>query len=333
MQINPECEICNCPLKNAVTCIECNNFFCKKCIENWIKMNKSKDLEISCPKCRNKNFNYKPCPELDNLISSASSILKCGKCLRIFFTKEEFNSHKILCFQIKCLICHKIYIDDDSFIKHFEEEGRYYEKYLVCNYLNSNISSYIQKDKLNNANLIENNEIETPGNSNYIQKYKKPSDLIKDENQINPFKNNFKRNSVLININIYNKYKDYKGLLNKDYDIFYCYNMNNINKQKCCPGNVLCPTCMKINQEYHRLKKHYLINSSGRVCTYNRRKVHCLCHFERFIKKGDKLFCPDLICFNNDICKPCEEINKFLKFYLDEVLLSKLKKRDIIYGY
>lgn len=335
MQINRECEICNSPIKNAVVCKKCYNIFCKLCIENWINSNKSKGNKISCPHCRTKDFNYCPCPEFDNIIDSASSILKCEKCLRIFFKNDDLISHKILCSQIKCKFCHEIFKDDTLFINHFEQEGRYHEKFLACNYLNINPSSYIKEENINNSyNNIENYEIETPlGGTDYIQKYKKTLDLIKDENKINPFKNNFKKNIGLININIYNKYKDYKELLNKELDIFYCNKINVINKEICSPGNILCPKCMKINQEYHRLKKYYFINSAGRVCTYNRKKVHCLCHFERFIKKGDKLFCPDLICYNNEICQPCQEINKIINFYLDEELLTKLKKRDEIYGY
>ena len=334
LKIITECEICNSTIKNAVRCIQCQNFFCKACIEDWINSNKAKNLEQSCPHCRTNNFNYIDYPELDNLIKS-SSILKCKKCLRIFFTKEEFQSHQTLCLQIKCIICHEIFKDSDSFINHFEQEGRYKEKFLICNYLNANPYNYIQNNIINEIN--ENTENETPSEDVVLKKlkeYKHPSDLIENEIQINPFKNNFKTIiTSSVNNNIINKYDHYLGALNKEYDIFYCYKDNRVNNKICSPGNELCPTCMKINQEYHRLKKHYLINAAGRVCTYKRKKMHCLCHFQRFIKKENKLFCPDLICFNNDICKPCMDIIKIIDLYFNKNLMNKLKKRDEDNGY
>lgn len=331
MIINSECEICNSKIKNAVRCIKCNNFFCKLCIEKWINTNKEKNLEITCPHCRINNFNYMPSPELDNLINS-SPILKCEKCLRIYFNNQEFKDHQILCLQVKCKICHEIFKDNDSFIKHFE--GRHYEKVLICNLLNRNIFNQITNNKNNLDKRKENNENEALSDILYLKKMSKQKvsfDIIKNENEMNSFKNYFKENKVPINISKIQS--DSKRILIKKYDIFYCYQNNNINNKKCEPGNELCPTCMKINQEYHKLKKHYLINSAGRVCTYRKNKVHCLCHFQRFIKKEDKSFCPDLICYNNDICKPCYDIHKLIHFYLDEKLINKLKKRDENYGY
>ena len=331
MIINTECEICNSKIKNAVRCDQCYNFFCKSCIEKWINTNRAKNINISCPHCRVNNFKYKPFPELDNLISS-SPILKCEKCNRIYFNAQEFNQHQLLCLQVKCIICHEIFKDNDSFINHFEKEGKYYEKVLICNYLNGNAFAHITNRSDNIKN--ENNENETSSNIlDFINNTKNKeynNDLIKDEKEINPFKNNFKKNKVSVNIKIPN---DYKGKLNKKYDIYYCEKNNNVNKKLCFPGNELCPTCMKINQEYHKLKKHYLINSAGRVCTYSRNKVHCLCHFERFIEKENKLFCPNLTCFNNDICKSCNAMNELLHFYLDEKLIAKLRKRDENNGY
>lgn len=330
MKINTECEICNSTIKNAVRCIECNNLFCKSCIESWINTNESKNTKKSCPHCRTNNFDYELYPELDNLISSAS-ISKCQKCLRIFFNKEEFEKHKIICYQVKCIVCHEIFKDNQSFINHFEKDGRYYEKYIICNYLNANPFN----NKLgfichnNNNKNKENNE--TPFGK--IEKYKSPPDLIKNEIEINYFKNNFKKNSNNICINIFKKYNNYKGKLYKEYDLFYCNEDNNVNNKICSPGNELCPLCMTINQEYHKLKKHYLINSAGRVCTYNRNKVHCLCNFQRVFKKGDRIFCPDLICYKDEICLPCSEMKKLIKFYLNDNLINKLKKRDEQYGY
>ena len=331
MKINTECEICSSTIKNAVSCIECNNFFCKSCIEKWINCNTKKNIEKSCPHCRTTNFKYKESPELDYLINTSSSLLKCQKCLRIFFNNEEFKSHQLLCLQIKCIICHEIFKDSESFINHFDQEGRYKEKILICNYLNANPYSYIQRKNIINYN--ENDMTINFPNINNIPKYKSPSTLIKDEIRINPFQNNFKKNENLKNNNVFNKYKNSKMSLNNYYDLFYCNQINCVNNKLCSPGNEFCSSCMKINQEYHKLKKHYLINSAGRVCTYNRNNFHCLCHFERCFKKENKLFYPDLICLNDYICKPCNEMNKLIHFYLDKNLINKLKKRDENNGY
>lgn len=334
MFIYTECEICNSTIKNAVRCLKCQKYFCKSCIEEWINKNKENNQgKSSCPNCRTDNFDYADYPELDDLINS-SSMMKCQKCKRIYFKKEEFHSHLIICSQIKCIICHEIFKDNTSFIKHFEQEGRYKEKFLICNYLNANPYNYIQ----NNINHNNKNEYETPFQDIPLikrVKYKHPSDLIENEIQIYAFKNNF--NPILLSSNHsnfnFNKYNNYKGKLNKDYDIFYCYNDNLVNNKICSPGNELCPVCMKINQEYHKLKKHYLINAAGRVCTYKRKKMYCLCNFQRIIKKENKIFCPDLVCFNNDICKPCQDINNIIHFYFGRNLINKLKKRDEINGY
>lgn len=329
MKINIECEICNSKIKNAVRCSECDNSFCKSCIEGWIKSNQEKNSEVTCPHCRTLNIDFRENADLNNLIKS-SSLFKCQKCLRIFFNKEDFESHQLSCLKIKCIICHDIFKDDSSFIKHFEQEGRYKEKFLICNYLNANPYTYIQNNNLNN---LINFSVETPNDTldfKTIPKYKQHPNFIKDEKKINPFTNNFKKNKELNNKNpeVLKNNPNYKGIFFKDYSLFYCKQINGVNNKLCFPGNEMCPKCMKINQEYNRLKRHYLINSAGRVCTYRRTKIHCLCHFERYIKKENKIFCPDLYCYNKDICTPCFEINKLLNFYLDKNLLEKLKKRD-----
>lgn len=340
MKINIECQICNTKIKNPVQCTYCNNLFCKNCIEEWMNSNKTNNIKKTCPTCRKNNIfsNYS---EFDNLINS-SSIFTCEKCSIIFFDKEKFENHKILCSQIKCMICHETFKDNKSFIEHFEEEGRFREKFIICNYLNSNPFNCIQ----NNINYIENiNENEnmnyenkTPFgpeslNFNKFNKYIKNSGLIKNETEIYPFKNNFKEKSIFVSIDELKENNNNKNgsILNKDYDLFYCNKKNGVNNKTCSPGNELCISCMKKNQKYHKLKKHYLINSAGRVCTYNRNNVHCLCVFERYIE--DKKFCPDLICFKKDICKPCCEMNKLINLYLNKNLINKLKKRDEIFGY
>ena len=335
MKISIECEICKSKIKTSVRCNQCNNYFCKECIECWTKKNKKDNIKKTCPVCRiDDDDNFSEYSELNNLINS-SSYFKCQKCNAIFFGTEQFENHK--CFQIKCMICHETFKDNQSFIKHFEEEGRFQEKFIICNYLNANPYNYIH----NNINYIENinineNEIKTPFGEESLnlikfKKYKQYPGLIKNESEMNPFKNNFKEKSILNGMDELKENNINGRILNREYDIFYCHKKNGINDKICLPGNELCTSCMKINQKYHKLKKHYLINSAGRVCTYNRNTVHCLCHFERYIE--EKKFCPDLICFKKDICKPCFEMKKLIHLYLNKNLINKLKKRDENFGY
>ena len=340
MKLNTECEICNTTIKQAVRCIECNNFFCKKCIESWYNSTIEKNNKPSCPHCRKIGFNYQECSQLDDLINSAST-LKCEKCLRVFFKKEEFDKHQLLCLQIKCLICHELFKDNDSFINHFEQKGRYKEKELICNYLNANPYSYIHNNiiNINNMGIANNNEENENGapfnifDSKNIQEYKQQPNLIKDESKMGSFINNFDKNPNKIDFNT-KDISNYKGIIFfRSYGLFYCNKINGINNKLCYLGNEMCKNCMEVNQKLHKLKKHYLINSAGRVCTYRRHKVHCLCHFQRYINKGNKIFCPDLLCLYNDICKPCQEINKLLNKYLAPELIDKLKKRDENNGY
>lgn len=333
MKINIECQICNLKIEKPVRCTDCNNLFCKKCIVDWMNLNKTNDTNGSCPVCR-KNYNFVNYSEFDNLINSSSSIFRCENCNIIFFDKEKFDKHKISCFHIKCMICHEIFKDNQSFLKHFEEEGRFQEKFLICNYLNANPFTCIQNNI--NYNENENYENKTPFgpeslDSNKFNKYEPYSGLIKNENDMNPYKNNFKVKSAYVNVDELKSNNINGSVLNKEYDIYYCNKRNAINNKLCSPGNELCSSCMKINQKYHKLKKHYLINSAGRVCTYGRNNVYCLCHFERYIE--DNKFCPDLICFQKDICKPCYEMKKLINLYLTKNLMNKLKKRDENFGY
>lgn len=227
------------------------------------------------------------------------------------------------------MICHETFQDNDSFIKHFEQEGKYKEKFLICNFLNANPYTYIQNNNIN-SNIFYDKTPNDILEFKTIPKYKQHPNFIKDEKKINPFTNNFLKNKDLKKKNpeVLKKYPNYKGFYFKDYSLFYCKQINGVNNKLCFPGNEMCQKCMKINQEYYKLKSHYLINSAGRACTYKRKKVHCLCHFERYIKKENKIFCPDLCCYNKDICEPCLEMNKLLNFYLDKALIEKLKKRD-----
>ena len=242
MKISIECEICKSKIKTSVRCNQCNNYFCKECIECWTKKNKKDNIKKTCPVCRiDDDDNFSEYSELNNLINS-SSYFKCQKCNAIFFGTENFENHK--CFQIKCMICHEAFKDNQSFIKHFEEEGRFQEKFIICNYLNANPFNCIQnninyfENNNENENENKNNESITPFgaesmNFNRIKKYKQYSGLIKNEIKISPFKNNFKEKAVFIDIDESKEINKNGSVLNKEYDIFFCNKKNGINNKFC----------------------------------------------------------------------------------------------------
>ena len=92
---------------------------------------------------------------------------------------------------------------------------------------------------------------------------------------------------------------------------------------------------MKINQSYHGLKRHYLINCAGRACTYSKGTVHCNCKFEKEMKhETGRLFSYEYICTDkNNVCLACQNMNKLLNKYLDKKTIDALIKRDKLSGF
>ena len=103
----------------------------------------------------------------------------------------------------------------------------------------------------------------------------------------------------------------------------------------CKPGNEFCANCMKLNQAYHGLKKHYLINCAGRVCTYSKGSVHCNCKFEKEMKhETGRLFSYDFVCTDkNNVCLACKNMNDLLDKYLDKKTIEAPYKRDKLSGF
>ena len=166
------------------------------------------------------------------------------------------------------------------------------------------------------------------------------------ENKFYTFANNFipieeqkkigKDNSASHN----EKFKDY---FHAEDDIFYCnLDDNQVNGKYCYKENEICPNCMKLNQQYHKLKSNYLINAAGRVCTYKKGKIFCLGKFQRVNKEIKKLgkgqeskivYFLDLTCNGKIQCEPCETIQKYMNKYYSSKMMEKLLKRDEKLGY
>ena len=65
------CPICSNILINPLMCMNCQNVYCKKCIDGWSKK------DNKCPN-RCENPNYKPSVEKNNILSKLK--FKCQKC-------------------------------------------------------------------------------------------------------------------------------------------------------------------------------------------------------------------------------------------------------------
>jgi len=127
-----------------------------------------------------------------------------------------------------------------------------------------------------------------------------------------------------------------KNGYDKKYGWFYCGKQNEANGSTCEPGKEICPNCMKKTQELYKLKPHYLINSNGRICTYKKNKIYCLCKLTRFElnskSKDDKQnginYSITYTCGHTGQCEPCKHLTSIMDKYFDSNLMKKLKKRD-----
>jgi hypothetical protein len=81
------CVICSNILFQPMTCINCENSFCKECIIKWENKNKN------CPLCK-KELKTKESRIIKNLLSDL--IIKCEKCNKDI-KYDDFKNHQILC--------------------------------------------------------------------------------------------------------------------------------------------------------------------------------------------------------------------------------------------
>ena len=157
----------------------------------------------------------------------------------------------------------------------------------------------------------------------------------KNENKFIGFEDNFdkshnnknnKNNQILKNQKYLQFYKD-------EYDIFFCQKKNNINDKECSVSNELCKECQKLNQAYHKLKKNYLLNSAGRVCTYRKGKIVCLWKFQRILSEKNINYILDLTCNGKIQCEPCKRMQENMEKYYDPALKEAILRRDQKLGY
>ena len=158
-------------------------------------------------------------------------------------------------------------------------------------------------------------------------------EFIQDEKKPNPYIN-LLGNSQNLSLPNPIEFEDGNICWDEEMNLFFCYRNNNITNKLCKKGNLMCLDCMKTNQKYYSLKKHYLINSAGRACKYNYGACHCYCNFNRkFTDSNDNVFFSKYKCQGKNTCLSCQEITKYIEFYVPKQLLQKLKERDLKESY
>ena len=155
-----------------------------------------------------------------------------------------------------------------------------------------------------------------------------------DENVFTLFVDNFNsENNKGIKNNQISRNPKYKEFYHQKEDMFYCNKKNEINGKVCCVFNELCRNCQMLNQAYHKLKKNYLLNSAGRVCTYRKGKMFCLGSFQRVYSENNIDYLVDLTCNGKVQCEPCQRMQENMEKYYGSTLCKAIIKRDERLGY
>ena len=184
------------------------------------------------------------------------------------------------------------------------------------------------EDFIQQINYINNNINNDKIDDNNISK---PIIIIQKENELEKFCNFFPKIKTISDKEILNQIDTDKNLYNK-FDLIFCRKQFLSNGGlKCEPEKEICPTCMIKNQKYHCLKKHYLINSAGRVCTIKNKMVYCLFHFNRIIEINNISYHVEMICGHGNQCQPCERMTKLIDHYIDNELMKGLIARDKLF--
>ena len=309
--LSPEsltCSICYEILSNPQECNNCHNLFCDVCIKDYLTTKDKYRRVYYCPLCRNKKNNFKENNGVNNIINDLIMTGKkmCYKCDKVFDNKI-FKSHIDKCW-IKCIKCHKIFINEEKFLKHFENHGKNEMDKIVNVYFNK---KFEKEKKINEDDFGK------------IKREKFEDNLISSDKNS---KNNPKSNNSALVI-------DKNDYIPK-YDLYFCGKINNIKcsccvNKKCSPNGELCINCMKKNLKLHGLKKHYLINKSGKACKYSHGSFHCNSKFEEIKQdKGGNFYKSEKICKGEYICDACKYITKLMNYYLPTEVIKKLIERD-----
>lgn len=116
--------------RDAKECDYCNKLFCKRCIENWLILNKN------CPMCH-KDIRIRGASRVVREIIHSFRI-KCQYCQRQY-RLSEIEGHEVKCGQVTC---------DNPLCKKQLENQKYYEivtsegKLSVCNEVCENLAKF-----------------------------------------------------------------------------------------------------------------------------------------------------------------------------------------------
>ena len=304
------CSICYDILDHPLECNNCHNLFCGNCIKDYLNSKDKFRRLYYCPLCRSKRNNFSENVEVNNLLSEYKKSGKklCIKCNNVV-EKNKYKSHINKCWH-KCSKCQKIFIDENKFLKHFDTHGK--------------------KEMDNLINTSSNKKIEL---NKKLKEEKSEDDFgkIRREKFVNNLNNsNLNETKTNNSIQIIDK-NDY----NPKYNLYFCGQNNNIKcsccmNKKCCPYGELCVNCMRKNQKFHGLKKHYLINKKGKVCRYSHGSFHCNSTFDEIIEDNvGNFYKKQNICKGNYTCEACKNITSIMKYYLPTEVIKKLIERDL----
>lgn len=87
IDVELKCTICVEPFRNPVNCLSCGSTFCQHCIETW------KQKQMTCPSCRQQNFNYLPVLTRVVLNQLNRLLVKCDLCEQIDIQRSNFTDH------------------------------------------------------------------------------------------------------------------------------------------------------------------------------------------------------------------------------------------------
>ena len=330
-----KCSIHKGILENPVQCINCKQYCCKDCIDNYYNK--------YCPFCNNEKNYY---PDIKLLTDLKSRFRKCENC-EIYFERTHFEKHKIKCEKkiINCYFCNFVGTKE-KFFEHFNKK---HKKILI-----NDFKDIFGNNNQNNNNYSDiNNEFyleESDDNNLYNYNKKKSNDYINIghihsiknlniNNNINCFDNNIvkknesskstknkdgkkfifetpiNKNNSDNNNNNYNK-NNYNINFNNinDDDIYNNININNINDNN---NNNNDNDNKSYNVEDNGMKNTMILAENGYFYCNKPKDFKCNC-------------CEDNICkLGNCMCGYCQKANCKNKYFERKCLINKYGKKSI----
>ena len=292
-----KCSICHNILLMPVTCNSCENHFCKNCVSNWVKVNKS---DTACPfKCSKNEFKSSQrvvTSLLDKLIFKCNCNSESFKDAKdeVLYSYTDFIKHiskDCKNFEIECICNGKIkylnFCKSNLFSEFVALKDK--NKYLTSQYndlkvmydeANKKLELKIEeikklKEEINTINISNTNNTNNTNNTGFNNNY-----IVNNTSNISNNNNNIKKNvckSVQdINFaeyyNLYDKCKHFKG--------------NYLPIFSCCDKSYPCYLC-------HQEENNHTIILSNKVICMNCKEIYsgnqcpCCNEFQLYKKKGE----------------------------------------------